>query len=239
MHTAVKRYQDVLRRQRRDALVLEHLDLVHQILGRMAVELPKAIDRENLKSAGMLGLVEAAGNFDETRGAPFRSFAQARIRGAILDELRRNCPLPQHMLQRWALIREAYARLESPVKVEEVAHYSGLTPAEVEECLAAIRTTQVDRWDEELLATRPDESCSIDPDEVADQEERTTLLADAIERLPERHRLVLTMYYRDELRLREIGEVLELSEGRVCRVLQEAEQKTREYVRMRTERAAG
>ena len=237
MNAAVKKFQNLVRKARRDQLVIDHLDLVRYTLGRMALDLPLGADRENLEAAGALGLVEAAGNYDESRGVPFRPYAHARIRGAILDELRRNCPLPQHMLQRWALIREAYARLDSPVRLEDLSRITGLSELEVRECLLAMRMAHPDSGDFDQMADTVDRRHACPTQRMAEQD-HARLLAEAIGRLPERHRLVLTMYYTDDLRLREIGEVLGLSEGRVCRILQEAEVRAREYVLGRTRREA-
>jgi len=238
MESAIKKFQDAARKGRRDRLVLEHLDMVRSILGRMARELPSGADVENLQAAGTLGLVESAGHYDEARGVPFRAFAHARIRGAILDELRRNCPLPQHMLQRWALIREAYARLDSPVRIEAIAHLTGLQESEVADCLQAMRMTQPDPLDFDTIAANATDWRADRPDQAAADQDHARLLAEAIERLPERHRQVLSMYYMDELRLHEIGTTLGLSEGRICRILQQAELQAREYVQSRTRRDA-
>lgn len=238
MDSATKKYQDAARKSRRDRLALEHLDMVRNILGRMARELPSSADVENLQAAGTLGLVEAAGHYDEARGVPFRAFAHARIRGAILDELRRNCPLPQHMLQRWALIREAYARLDSPVRIEDIARLTGLQENEVEDCLQAMRMTQPDTLDFDTVAAGTTDWRVGRPEQVVADQDHAQLLAEAINRLPERHRQVLSMYYMEDLRLREIGDALGLSEGRICRILQQAELRAREYVQSRTRRDA-
>lgn len=238
MNAAVKKFQNLVRKARRDQLVLEHLDLVRHVLGRMALDLPLGADVENLEAAGALGLVEAAGNYDEGRGVPFRPYAHARVRGAILDELRRNCPLPQHMLQRWALIREAYSRLDSPVRLDDLTRMTGLSELEVRECLLAMRLAHPDSGDFDQMAAETADRRLSRPDQLMTEQDHARLLAEAIERLPERHRLVLTMYYTEDLRLREIGEVLGLSEGRVCRILQEAEGRAREFVRGRTGREA-
>src|SRR5207253_2587988 len=99
-------------------MILSHLPLVRHVIGRLAAQLPPGTDVENLESAGTLGLVEAAGNFDPARGSDFGTYAYGRIRGAVLDELRRNCPLPQHMLERVARVRRAYEELRPPVTVD-------------------------------------------------------------------------------------------------------------------------
>jgi RNA polymerase sigma factor for flagellar operon FliA len=228
MEAAIRTYQDVRRRTERDALILEHLAFVRHILGRMISRLPAGADRENLESAGICGLVEAAGQFDAARGVSFTTYAYPRIRGAILDELRRNCPLPQHMLERWGRIRDAYAALETEATPEALAERTGLGLTEVEECLRAIQLTRPDSWYEELGDRVADDEERTAPDQRLDVEEQTQALAAAIEELPRQMRLAVTLYYREELRLKEIGEVLGLSESRVSRILSRAQLQLRE-----------
>jgi RNA polymerase sigma factor for flagellar operon FliA len=189
------------------------------------------VDRENLEAAGMLGLVEAASQFDPARGVPFAVFAAARIRGAILDELRRNCPLPQSMLQKWTRIQEAYQRLTLEASVETLAAEAALSVAEVEECLEAIRLTHPDAWYDELAEQVPDRTEPDLPDRELTRQEQLQCLAQLIEQLPTQMRMVVTLYYRDGLRLKEIGEVLHLSESRISRILTQAELLMRERVR--------
>src|SRR5262245_19727067 len=122
---AVQTYQDVAVRDRRDALIFEHLSIVRHVVGKLLAELPPGMDAENLEAAGTLGLVEAAGNFDPTRGVDFKAYALNRIRGAVLDELRRNCPLPQRILERVSMIRIAHQELVAPVSVDALATCTG------------------------------------------------------------------------------------------------------------------
>lgn len=222
MDAAVKVYQSVTQREARDRLVLEHLPYVRHLLGRIQSGLPQGVDLENLEAAGILGLVEAANQFDPSREVEFRSFAHHRIRGAILDELRRNCPLPQQMLQRWTLIRNASERLGGRATMAAIAAECELTESDVEECFQAMRLTQPDEWDEELASPRRVQEEQEVSRRLTDEEERT-ILADAITRLPDRLRTVLSLYYLEDLRLLEIGEVLGLSESRVSRLLSRAE----------------
>lgn len=216
MDAAVRAYKTASQQAARDQLITDHLKNVRHILGRLLVTLPENVDRENLEAAGVLGLVEAAHHFDPTRNVEFGAFAYHRIRGAILDELRRNCPLPQHMLEKWARIRQVTERLEGPVSMDVIAARSGLTEEEVEQCFDAIRLTRPEVWQEEFGING---TCDTSP---LEQQDKTTRLAEAIEQLDDRLRTVVGMYYADELRLREIGEVLNLSESRVSRLLQQA-----------------
>lgn len=233
MSGGVKAYTQVAARSRRDELILEHLPLVRHILGKLAAQLPPGVDLENLESAGVLGLVEAATSFDPDRGNQFNTFAYLRIRGAILDELRRNCPLPQQMLERAALVRRAHKELPPPVTIEALAAATGLSDDEVADCLAALRMTRMASLGTvDTVGTRLDDR-QARPDVQAERAELGRLLAEAIEALPERARLVVTLYYREDLRLKEIGQVLRLSESRVSRLLNAALFDIGEYIRAR------
>jgi RNA polymerase sigma factor for flagellar operon FliA len=231
---AAQAYGRVAAQNRRDELILSHLPLVRHIIGKLAAELPPGVDIENLESAGTLGLVEAANNFDAERGTQFKTYAYTRVYGAVIDELRRNSPLPQLMLERVALVRRAYRDLPPPVTVEALAAATGLTEDEVSDALAAFRMTRMTSLDKvaETVGTRLDEKQEA-PDALAEKAERGQLLTEAITALPERERLVVTLYYLEDLRLKEIGQVLELSESRVSRVLNAALFRLGEYIRAR------
>ena len=213
-------YSELADRERRNTLILHHLSLVRHIAGKQMAELPPGVDLENLEAAGVLGLVEAANNFDLERGTQFKTFAYTRIRGAILDELRRNCMLPQQMLQMVGLVRRAYETLHPPVSVEALVGATGLTYEEVADCLAAIRLTRMISLDggSESIGTRLDDPASR-PDAVAEREEQKRLVTKALRELDQREQVIVTLYYLEDLRLKEIGEVLHLSESRVSRLL--------------------
>jgi RNA polymerase sigma factor FliA len=222
-HDAVQKYQRVAEKSRRDELILSHLPLVKHVIGRILGELPPGVDVENLESAGVLGLVEAAGKFDPTRNAQFKTFAYLRIRGAIYDELRRNSPLPQHMLERVAAIRKALRTLPAPATVEMLADATGLTPDEVADTLAADRFVKMVSWEQTAQPGGLAPAASAPPPETElERWEAVQHLTDAIEQLPEKERLAVTLYYREELRLREIGEILNLSVSRVSRLITKA-----------------
>lgn len=238
MHSAVKAYHKVCKMDLRDRLILEHLYYVRHILGKMLGGLPDSVDQDNLESAGILGLVEAAGQFDPARDIAFTTFAYQRIRGAILDELRRNCPVPQAMLQNWTLIRKASVHMPPPLTPEKLAAQTGLTVEEVDDCIAAMRLTRPINWADELgeLPVAGNRDDSVDADSCRIEEKK--LLADAIEQLPERMRLAVTMYYLEDMRMKEIGEVLNLSESRVSRLVSAAELQLKSIVkRQRGEQA--
>jgi RNA polymerase sigma factor for flagellar operon FliA len=234
MHSAVRAYHKVCRMDLRDRLILEHLYFVRHILGKMLGGLPDSVDNDNLESAGILGLVEAAGQFDPARGVAFTTYAYQRIRGAILDELRRNCPVPQAVLQHWTLIREASVHMSPPLTAEKLAERTGLKVEEVDDCIAAMRLTRPENWADELgeLPVPGHREAEADADSRRDEEKR--LLADAIEELPKKMRLAITMYYLEDMRMKEIGKVLELSESRVSRLVAAGELQLKSIVKRRS-----
>jgi RNA polymerase sigma factor for flagellar operon FliA len=189
--------------------------------------LPDFVDVENLESAGILGLVEAATQFDASRGVEFRTFAHHRIRGAILDELRRNCPLPQQILKQWSALRAAWEKLGERATPRTLAQACQISEEEVEACLVAVRLTRPEEWHEGLTDWQKHCSSELAPHARLDAEEERQMLADAIEELPERLRVVLSLYFLEDLRLQEIGEVLGLSESRVSRLLVQAQMQLR------------
>ena len=230
-------YRRVAEKEQWHELIVSHLPMVRHILGKMAAQFPPGVDLENLESAGVVGLVEAASHFDAERKVPFKTFAYLRIRGAIVDELRRNCPLPQQMLETVARIRKAYRELPAPVSVQSLAAATGLTEDEVADSLAAVRLTRMTSWGPgaEPLATRLDDGSR--PGDHLEAEETKELLEQALSALPERERTVVTLYFREDLRLQEIGAVLKLSESRVSRILNAALFRLGEYLRARGETA--
>jgi len=234
MEAAAKAYKDVAQTEWRDQLILDHLTYVRHIVRKLVAQLPDGVDEENLEAAGMLGLVEAAQHYDPSRDVAFKSFAFPRIRGEVLDELRRNSPLPQKLAKQISLIREICEQLPPPVTPEVIAERSGLRREEVERCLEAMRLAKFSLLDAssdalENLGDRRAEQ----PSSAVESEEKRRLLSDAIEKLPDQERIVITLYYLDDLRLKEIGEVIKLSESRVSRILAKAEFRLQQYFRAR------
>ncbi len=231
-------YQQQSDQQRRDALITSHLPLVKHVIGRIVGGLPDGTDLENLHSAGVLGLVEAAGKYEPNRNAQFKTFAYLRIRGAIYDELRRNTPLPQHVLERITLIRKAYRKLNGKqLTVEDLAAETGMSVDEVSDTLAAERFARTVSYEKPADADGSNgfepATSEAPPDAEMERWESIQQLGDAIEQLPPKERLVVTLYYREELRLKEIGAILSLSVSRVSRLLTKATFELGEILRNR------
>jgi RNA polymerase sigma factor for flagellar operon FliA len=226
-NAGTKIYRDASLEKERQDLVVSNLPFVRHVLGKLVGRLPSNVDVDNLESAGVLGLVEASHQFDPARGVAFRTFAYPRVWGAIIDELRRNSPLPQKLMNRISLVTRAQETIEPPITAERLAAECGLPTEEVEACLMAMRLSSPSPLNEKALnvVSNPTaESVSAG----LEYQEAKQKLADCIERLPEQQRLVLTMYYSEDLRLKEIGSVMNLSESRISRILAKAELQLRE-----------
>lgn len=209
-----------------DALVAQHAELVKRIAYHLAGRLPPQVEVEDLVQAGMLGLLEAAANFTEGRGASFETFAGIRIRGAMLDALRKLdwAPRSVHRKARAAAtaLRELESELGADVEESAVAARLGVPVAEYQKIVrdaASCRLLSLDEVTsgEDSSFEIADESGNDPLLEVTDGAMRDALI-EAIGQLPEREKLVMSLYYDQELNLKEIGAVLKVSESRVCQL---------------------
>lgn len=208
----------------RDTLVLEHVPLLRHIVGRMA--LPGGLERDDLYGFGMLGLLAAADSFDPARGLKFSTYAYSRIRGSILDALRQRDVLSRGQRERMREIEGCVARHEqqhgAPPAPEDIASELGVELSVVDEALTSARQSYTSSLDEDSgdsrLGSLLCDPRSEDPADSAEHAELKARLALAIEELPEQERSVITLYYAEELLLRDIGEVLGVSESRVSQI---------------------
>ena len=216
----------------RDRLILTYAPLVKFVAGRVGANLPAHVDEQDLVSYGLLGLIGAIERFDPDREIKFETFAIARIRGAIIDELRSLDWVPRSVRTRARQIERAIGTLEKELMRaptdEEIAKKLGLSTDELEDSLHEISRTSVAALDElwspsgtgdqvSLIDTIEDDS-GPDPEMSLELTEVKEALAEAISDLPEREKLVVTLYYYEELTLREIGEVLGVTESRVSQL---------------------
>jgi RNA polymerase sigma factor FliA len=216
----------------RDRLILTYAPLVKFVAGRVGASLPAHVDEQDLVSYGLLGLIGAIERFDPSREIKFETFAMARIRGAIIDELRSLDWVPRSVRTRARQIERAIAALEKELMRaptdEEMAKKLGVSSDELDTTLLEISRSSVAALDElwspsgsgdsiALIDTIEDES-GPDPEMSLQKTEVKEALAEAISDLPEREKLVVTLYYYEELTLREIGEVLGVTESRVSQL---------------------
>jgi RNA polymerase sigma factor for flagellar operon FliA len=229
MNHALETYSRNAEKQRRDAQVEEYLPLVHHVIGRLPFHLPASLDRDDLFGVGVLGLMHAAATYDASKGAAFKTHAYVNIRGAILDELRRHDVVPRSRRDRMRAVARAEAdlrdALDRPPTPEEIARASGLTLEQVDDILVNAHGMTVLSVEEAAGGegtSRLIESLrmpsSPDPGEEAAQRELKSDLARAIQDLPERERRVILLYYAEDLRLKEIGKIMGVSESRICQL---------------------
>jgi RNA polymerase sigma factor for flagellar operon FliA len=216
----------------RDRLILTYAPLVKYVAGRLGSGLPAHVDEGDLVSYGLLGLIGAIERYDPARDIKFETYAISRIKGAIIDELRALDWVPRSVRSRAREIERAIAELEAKLGTaptdEQIAGKIGISVDELEESLTDISRSSIAALDElwsvsgegdqvSLLDTIED-TTGVRPQEALDENEMREALADAIARLPEREKLVVTLYYYEELTLREIGEVLGVTESRVSQL---------------------
>ncbi|MGQ9531329.1 MAG: FliA/WhiG family RNA polymerase sigma factor [Desulfotomaculales bacterium] len=216
----------------RQELILAHLPLVKYLAGRLAVRVPACLGQEDLESCGILGLIEAVEKYDPSQGTSFTGYAYHRIRGAMLDEIRRLNWVPRGTWQKLQRLSESRQRLEreydgAAIPEEVLAAEAGITPAELQRIRRQMAQGTLISLDEAAAGAEgesfswgevlPDPG-SPDPLALLEEAEARELLARAVEELPERDRLVLALYYQEGLTLKEIGRVLDVSESRVCQL---------------------
>ena len=207
-------------------LVTQHVELVKRIAHHLAARLPATVDINDLMQSGMVGLLEAAGNFDESRGASFETYAGIRIRGAMLYDIRKHDWTPRSVHHKYRQVADAINAIEGETgraaTTEEIAAHLEITLDEYHKILADSASSRLFSYEETIeeptLHRRPPSSDSPMPDQELYREQFREQLAESIDQLPERERLVLSLYYERELNLKEIGAVLEVSESRVCQI---------------------
>ena len=216
----------------RDRLILTYAPLVKYVAGRLGSGLPAHVEEGDLVSYGLLGLIGAIERYDPDRDVKFETYAIARIKGSIIDELRALDWVPRSVRARARDIERAVAELESKLgrapNDDEIATKLGLTEDELEDSLTEISRSSIAALDELwTVSAGGDQIALIDtiedtqgpePQTALAQTELREAMADAIARLPEREKLVVTLYYYEELTLREIGEVLGVTESRVSQL---------------------
>lgn len=210
--------------------ILRHTSLVKRIAYHLMNRLPPSVQSDDLIQAGMIGLLEAARNYDASQGASFETYAGIRIRGAMLDEIRRTDWTPRSVHRKAREVAEAIRRIENDqgrdARDHEVADMMGISVREYHNILRDAAGARVFSTEELAAAGHlPQESTAQSvrgPLDGLEEDDFRGGLAEAIAHLPERERLVISLYYDEELNLREIGEVLGVSESRVCQIHSQA-----------------
>jgi RNA polymerase sigma factor for flagellar operon FliA len=210
-----------------DELVLRHADLVKRIAYHLVSRMPPNVEVDDLIQAGMIGLLDAARHYTASKGANFETYAGIRIRGAMLDEVRKSDWTPRSVHRTVREMSEVVRRIENQTgreaRASDVAEALGISVEDYHRAIADAASCRLFSFDQmgssdddgPVAHARDD---SPGPQDDLEEDDFRKALAAAIEGLPEREKLVLSLYYDDELNLREIGAVLDVSESRVCQI---------------------
>ncbi|MAW33198.1 MAG: FliA/WhiG family RNA polymerase sigma factor [Proteobacteria bacterium] len=222
-----------------EELILKHLGLVKRVALHLKVRVPAFMELNELIQAGMIGLLEAAKSYDSNRGVEFENYAHTRVKGAMIDEVRRMSALPRSAVAIIKTHNEAAKQLEgklgrSPSQAELAEHLGKEVDSLQKERGVArqFETVSMEVLEEEVLSIPSGKDSQ--PQEVVEQAEFMEVLVEAIDRLPERDKLVMSLYYVEELNLKEIGEVVGVSESRISQILSSNVKNLRKSLKIET-----
>lgn len=216
----------------RDYFVIKYAPLVKYVAGKISMGMPQNIEFDDLVSYGIFGLIDAISKFDPSRGIKFKTYAMTRVRGAIFDELRSIDWIPRSIRQKAKQIEVAITELENrlgrTVEDEEIAKELGVSVEEFQTTLNKLTGTSMmslnDIWymgddsDELSILETLEAPQSMNPDVLVEKEEIRDYIIDAIKKLPEKEKKVIVLYYYEDLTLKEIGDVLDVTESRVSQL---------------------
>ncbi len=229
-------YENLSRTAWRPEQVEGYLPLVKRIAGRLAISLPAHVDEDDLEGYGVFGLLDALERFDASRGVKFETYATLRIRGAIIDGLRTMDWVPHSARAKVKKVQEAFQIIESragrPALEEEVAASLDMSESDLKSVLVTAQMLNITSLDDGIGGENGDVGGSpydvlVDPEaqeafKDIENDERKQLLAEAVDKLPEKEKLVVALYYQEELTLKEIAAVLKLSESRISQLHSQA-----------------
>ncbi|MBI2435634.1 MAG: FliA/WhiG family RNA polymerase sigma factor [Candidatus Hydrogenedentes bacterium] len=230
----------------REALILHHMRIVRYVAGRMAIHVPSSIEMNDLVGWGVMGLLDAVEKFDHRQDIKFTTYATIRIRGAIIDQIRSLDWAPRSLRTMARRVGEARETLRQRRGLEPdseaIAEQLGTTADHVDDTMAQMQTAHVLSLDTYLPSEEEEETRKIDvtsnalapsPLHLAIAKEKQELVVQAILQLPDQQQKVLNLYYYEELTLKEIGLVLNVSESRICQIHTAAMKNLRKFVRER------
>jgi len=215
----------------KEKIVIKYINLVKFVAGRLMISLPPSVEVDDLESAGIMGLIDAIDRFDTKYGVKFESYAIPRIKGAMLDELRKLDWIPRSVRSKTRELEKVITQIENekgrPATDEEISERLNITLEEYFDLLRDVSSVSLLSLDNmifneegskgELHEVIEDKS-EGEPDEAINRDELKELIIRAIDDLPETERLVIALYYYEELTLKEIGQVLQLSESRISQI---------------------
>ncbi|MDO9043229.1 MAG: FliA/WhiG family RNA polymerase sigma factor [Desulfocapsaceae bacterium] len=228
------------------ALIRDNLYLVDILVGRMVTQVPSFMNKDDMRSAGMLGLIDAANKFDPSKNILFKTFAEYRIRGAILDEMRKLDWFSRSLREKQSNLSRTMTRLERKLgrtpEEEEMAQAMEISLEEYQQILGEVSHLGCVSLNETLdnsedgvsfLDSLVDKRSDLSPASRLENKELTKIMASILQELSEKERLVISLYYYEELTQKEIAEVLDVSEGRISQLHSQALLKLKTKVQMR------
>lgn len=238
MSTSIQAYKNQSNPKAQKDLIEQHAPMVKRIAYHLLGRLPKSVMLEDLIQAGMIGLLEAASNYDASKGASFETYAGIRIRGTMLDEVRKNDWVPRSVYRNSRKITKAVQEIENEygrdARDHEVAARLNVSLDDYHSMLRDNSTAQVFGYEDvgidDDVMSEGYTSHVMNPWDDVQRDKFHKELTAAIKTLPEREQLVLSLYYDEEMNLKEIGEVLEVSESRVCQIHSQAMHRIRARV---------
>ena len=218
--------------QLRDAFIRQYMPLVKYVAGKVAIGMPGNVEFDDLVGFGQFGLLDAINKFDPEKNVKFKTYAVTRIRGAIFDELRQMDWVPRSIRQKSREIEDTIVELESKlgrtVSDEEVAAAMNMSIADFHHMMLKVSGTSIlslnDVWysgedsDRMSIGDSIESPASLNPDVIVEREEIKRVITEAIKELPEKEKMVLVLYYHEDLTFKEIGQVLQVSESRISQL---------------------
>ncbi len=216
----------------RDFFVIKYAPLVRYVAGKVAIGMPQNVEYDDLVSYGTFGLLDAIEKFDPNRDIKFKTYAMTRIRGSIFDELRNIDWVPRTLRQKAKQLEEAIMTLENrlghSVEDEEIAKEMGISTQELQELFSKISGASIVSLNEIWYSTDDNEQISyidtiespetLNPESLVEKEEIRNVIVEAIKKLPDKEKKVIVLYYYEDLTLKEIGQVLDVTESRVSQL---------------------
>lgn len=227
----LKDYRSTVDPKTKDEIIIEYAPLIKYIAQKIASRLPSNIELDDLISCGVIGLMDAIEKFDPSRDNKFKTYAEFRVRGAILDELRAQDWVPRSIREKAKMIERSYAKLESelgrPATDDEMCKELNVTQDEFHDLLNKAKSVSLlniddsatfNRGDKKLIAGLMEDSRAANPFTAVSYKNSREKIKEGIQGLPEKQRLVLSLYYYEDLNLKEIGQVLDVTESRVSQL---------------------
>lgn len=235
IETVWRQYKETKDSKCKEEIISHYVQLVKLVAGRLSIYLNQYIETDDLVEYGILGLIDAIDKFDFDKNVKFETYASLRIRGSILDAIRKLDWMPRTLRKKQKEIDRAYLTLEMKLsrapREEEMAEFLEISLENYRQLLKDINISALVSIDENSYYTEClSDKTSLLPDESIEKKESYDLLAQVISQLPEREKMVVTLYYYEELTLKEISKVLEVSESRVSQLHTKAISRLRTYM---------